>query len=292
MIKSMTGYGREQAVINSREILVEIRSVNHRFYELSARIPRAYGYLEDKIKTLLQGQISRGKIEFSVSINNLDNKDALIKINDSIANGYISALRNANAELNLNDDITLSSLTRFPDIFTVQKINDDEDEIWECVKSVAQPALEKFISMREREGNRLKLDISDKLTSISDMISVIEKASPILTDNYRSRLYSKLCDVLGDSNIDEQRILTEAAIFAEKTSVDEETVRLRSHVDQFYDLLDSNAQIGRKLDFLIQEMNREVNTIGSKIQDIEITKVVVSLKSELEKIREQIQNIE
>lgn len=292
MVRSMTGYGRDQKVISGRDILVEIRSVNHRFYEFSSRIPRAYGYLEEKIKTALQDKISRGKVEVSVLINNLEGKDSLIKVNKSIALGYISALREVNDELNLVDDLKLSEIIRFPDIFNIQKVTDDEEEIWDSVRQIVMSALEKFIEMRETEGERLKEDVLLHLNKIEEMVAIIEKASPVLTENYRNRLYNKICDILHDNNIDEQRILTEAAIFSEKTAVDEETVRLHSHVEQFRNLMDTDTQVGRKLDFLMQEMNREINTIGSKIQDMEITKIVVNLKSELEKIREQIQNIE
>lgn len=292
MVRSMTGYGRDQKVINGRDILVEIRSVNHRFYEFSSRIPRAYGYLEEKIKTALQDKVSRGKVEVSVMINNLEGKDSLIKVNKSIALGYISALREANDELNLVDDLKLSEIIRFPDIFNIQKVNDDEEEIWDSVRQIVMSALGKFIEMRETEGERLKEDVLQHLSNIEEMVAIIEKASPVLTESYRKRLYNRICDILNDSNIDEQRILTEAAIYSEKTAVDEETVRLHSHVEQFRNLINVDTQVGRKLDFLMQEMNREINTIGSKIQDMEITKIVVNLKSELEKIREQIQNIE
>ncbi|NLK70446.1 MAG: YicC family protein [Clostridiales bacterium] len=292
MVRSMTGYGRAQEVINGRDILVEIRSVNHRFYEFSSRTPRAYGYLEEKIKSTLQGRISRGKVEVSVLINNLEGKDSLIKVNKPAALGYITALREANEELNLVDDLKLSEIIRFPDIFNVQKVNEDEEEIWDSVKPIVMSALDKFIEMRETEGKKLKEDVLHHLNNVEGMVTIIEKAAPVLTENYRNRLYNKICDILQDTNIDEQRILTEVAIYSEKTSVDEETVRLHSHIEQFRGLMDVDTQVGRKLDFLMQEMNREINTIGSKIQDMEITKVVINLKSELEKIREQIQNIE
>ena len=292
MIKSMTGYGRNQKVINDRDILVEIRSVNHRYYEFTSRIPRAYGYLDDKLKSYVQGKISRGKVEVSVSIFNIEGKDALIEVNHSTAQGYINALRSANKELNLIDDLTLSQLVRFSDIFNVRKAVEDEDEIWNDVKSVADTAIDNFISMRETEGKKMKEDILSRLSYISELVEKVEGKSPVVTNNYRQRLYSKLCEVLNDNNIDEQRILTEAAIFSEKVAVDEETVRLKSHIHQFTDLMNIDEPVGRKLDFLIQEFNRESNTIGSKAQDIEITKIVVELKSEIEKIREQIQNIE
>jgi len=292
MLKSMTGYGREQRLVGSREILVEIRSVNHRYYEFNSRTPRAYGYLEEKLKSFLNGKISRGKVEVNVSIFNQEGADACIEVNKTIVNGYINALREANESLNLEDDITLSQIMRFPDVFTVKKVTEDEEEIWEAVKSVAETALEKFVSMRETEGVKMKEDVSSRLDFIESVVGEIEKRSPQVTEAYRIRLYNKLQDILGDKNIDETRIITEAAIFSEKTAVDEETVRMRSHIEQFRRLLETDEPVGKKLDFLVQEMNREVNTTGSKCQDHTITQFVVNLKSEIEKIREQIQNIE
>lgn len=292
LIKSMTGYGRAQQVIDGRDILVEIRSVNHRYFEFSSRIPRAYGYLDEKLKSFLQGKVCRGKVEAAVTINNIEGKDALIQVNKSIARGYIDALREANEELQLRDDLTLSNLLRFPDTFNIQKTVDDEEEIWNAVSSVAAEALEKFIAMREAEGARLKNDVLTRSGFILENVSRVETLSPETVENYRNRLYQKLKEVLESTEVDMQRIVTEAAIFADKVAVDEETVRLRSHISQLEGLLESDEAIGRKLDFIVQEMNREVNTIGSKCQDVNITKIVVEMKSEIEKIREQIQNIE
>lgn len=292
MIRSMTGYGRSQRTLDGRDILVEIRSVNHRYFEFSARVPRAYGYLEEKLKSFLQGKVSRGKVEVSVSIFNIEGKDASIEVNRSIAGGYIDALRCANETLGLDDDLKLSNLIRLPDIFNVVKNTEDEEIIWNDVKIAAEEALNNFVSMREAEGLKMREDIEMRLGLIGRLVNTVEERSPEITEAYRQRLYGKLCEVLGDKKIDEQRILTEAAIFSEKTAVDEETVRLKSHIQQFRSLLDIDEPVGRKLDFLIQEFNRESNTIGSKAQDVGITKIVVELKSEIEKIREQIQNIE
>lgn len=292
MIRSMTGYGRSQQTIDGREILVEIKSVNHRYFEFSARVPRAYGYLEEKLKSFLQGKVSRGKVEVGVSIFNIEGKDASIEVNRSIAQGYVDALRSANETLGLEDDLKLSNLIRLPDIFNVIKNTEDEEVIWNDVKIAAEEALNSFVAMREAEGRKMREDIESRLESISRMVERVEERSPMVTEAYRQRLYNKLCEVLNDKKIDEQRILTEAAIFSEKTAVDEETVRLKSHIHQFKELLESGDAVGRKLDFLIQEFNRESNTIGSKAQDVEIIKIVVELKSEIEKIREQIQNIE
>lgn len=292
LIKSMTGYGRAQQVIDGRDILVEIRSVNHRYFEFSSRIPRAYGYLDEKLKSFLQGKVCRGKVEAAVTINNIEGKDALIQVNKSIARGYIDALREANEELQLRDDLTLSNLLRFPDTFNIQKTVDDEEEIWNAVSTVAAEALEKFIAMREAEGARLKNDVLTRSGFILENVSRVETLSPETVENYRNRLYQKLKEVLESTEVDMQRIVTEAAIFADKVAVDEETVRLRSHISQLEGLLESDEAIGRKLDFIVQEMNREANTIGSKCQNLSIGQTVVDIKSEIEKIREQIQNIE
>lgn len=292
MIKSMTGFGRCLETVGGKDILVEIKSVNHRYYEFSARVPRAYGYLEEKLKGFLQGRISRGKVEVGVTVYNASAENESIEVNRDVAKQYISALRSANEELGLTDDLTLSKLMRLPDIFNVRKAEDDEDAVWESVKTVAGKALDNFIAMREAEGKKMRDDVLSRLEYITELVGKIEQKSPETTEKYRKRLYDKLIDILNDKNIDEQRIVTEAAIFSEKTAVDEETVRLRSHIHQCRELLDSDEAVGRKLDFLIQEFNREANTIGSKAQDIEITKIVVELKSEIEKIREQIQNIE
>ncbi|MBR5372115.1 MAG: YicC family protein [Oscillospiraceae bacterium] len=292
MPKSMTGYGRAQLLKDGRDILVEIRAVNHRYYEFSARLPRTCMYLEEKLKTLLNGKIARGKTEVSVTITRPDGKDAEVAVNRSIAEGYINALRALNSDVGLADDLTLSSLLRLPDIFTVTKAQDDEQEVWAAVSEAAEQALASFVTMREGEGERLAEDLRGKLDGLEAMLLQVESIEPSVAEHYRERLYAKLTELLADTNIDEQRILTETAVFAEKTAIDEETVRLHSHLTQFRELLVSAEPIGRKLDFLVQEMNREVNTIGSKAQDLGITKLVVDMKSEIEKIREQIQNIE
>lgn len=288
----MTGFGRAQEVINNREILVEIKAVNHRYYEFYSRVPRAYGYLDEKLKGFLNGKVSRGKVEVSVSIVNQEGTDAAIEVNRSIASGYVNALKRANEELKLDDDLSLSSIMRLPDIFNVVKTLEDEEGIWADVKKVAGSALDKFIEMRQTEGVKMHDDISLRLDYIEKVVGKIEKRSPEVVNAYRERLYSRLNEILSDRNIDDSRVLTEACIFSEKIAVDEETVRLRSHISQYRSLLESDEPVGRKLDFLTQELNREVNTIGSKGQDLETTQMVVDLKSEIEKIREQVQNIE
>ncbi|MBQ1339023.1 MAG: YicC family protein [Ruminococcus sp.] len=292
MLRSMTGYGRSQKILHGRDITVEIRSVNHRYYEYSSRIPRTYSYIDDKLKTLLKSGISRGKVEVAVTINNIESKDTEIALNKGVAEGYVRALRSVADELQLKDDLSLSKLIKLPDVFCVQKTPDNEEEIWNDVAETASEALDKFVSMRELEGERLKSDILAKADLILTKVGMIEELSPQTVENYRNRLYQKLQEVLEGKDIDEQRIITEAALFSEKIAVDEETVRLRSHISQLKTMLDSDETIGRKLDFIVQEMNRETNTIGSKAQDISITRIVVDVKAEIEKIREQIQNIE
>lgn len=298
MPKSMTGYGRAQMLENGRDVLVEIRAVNHRYYEFSARLPRTCMYLEEKLKAFLNGKIARGKVEVSVTITRPDGKDALIAVNRSVAEGYVHALRQLNAEKGeegkewLEDDIRLSTLLRLPDVFTVTKAQEDENVIWQQVAQVTENALDGFLSMRRCEGERLAEDLLAKLDGLEQMLAQIESIAPGVAESYRERLFAKLTELMKDTNIDQQRVLTEAAIFAEKTAIDEETVRLHSHIAQFRGLLAEDAPVGRKLDFLVQEMNREVNTIGSKAQELSITRLVVDMKSEIEKIREQIQNIE
>jgi uncharacterized protein (TIGR00255 family) len=288
----MTGYGRAEKILHGRDITVEIRAVNHRYYEYSSRIPRAYGYIDEKLKAMLKNNISRGKIEVAVTINNIEGRDSVICINKGAAEGYINALRSVSSELGLADDLSLSNLIKLPDIFNVQKAPDDEEEIWLDVKETASETLENFLSMRTTEGERLKNDVVARAESIKEMVGKVEELAPLTVENYRNRLFSKLSEVLKDNNIDEQRILTEAAIFAEKIAVDEETVRLRSHISQLESMLESDEAVGRRLDFIVQEMNRETNTIGSKAQDVNIARIVIDIKAEIEKIREQIQNIE
>ncbi len=288
----MTGYGRAQKILNGRDILVEIRSVNHRYYEYSSRIPRTYSYIDEKMKTLLKTSVSRGKVEVSVTINNIEAKESEISINKAVAEGYINALRSVSDELGLKDDLVLSKLIKLPEIFVVQKAPDNQEQIWADIAEVADESLSKFVEMRSTEGEKLKNDIIAKADFILNMVAQVEELSPQTVENYRNRLYQKLSEILENKDIDEQRILTESAVFAEKIAVDEETVRLRSHISQLKNMFDSDDPIGRKLDFIVQEMNREVNTIGSKAQDLNITKIVVDMKAEIEKIREQIQNIE
>lgn len=292
MIKSMTGYGRAEGTLDGRYIIVEIKSVNHRYFEFNSKITRGYSFLDEKLKTLLQQGISRGKVDVFVSVETLEDADAQVLVNHSVAAGYLNALKELRDKYDLRDDITVMGLARYSDIFTVHRTPEDEDQTWECVSQVTRQAMEQLLQMREREGARLKEDLLARAGAILSLVQAVEERSPVTVQEYQQKLLARLQDVLHDSNIDEQRILTEAAIFADKVAVAEETVRLRSHFDQLHLMLETSEAIGRKLDFLVQEMNREANTIGSKASDSQIAYMVVNMKAEIEKIREQIQNIE
>lgn len=292
MIKSMTGYGRAEGTLDGRYIIVEIKSVNHRYFELNSKITRGYSFLEEKLKTLLQREISRGKLDVFVSVETLQDADAQILVNHSMAAGYLNALKELRDTYQLRDDISVMGLARYSDIFTVHRTPEDEEQIWEDVSQIAHQAAGQLVQMREREGARLKEDIRSRADTILSLVQAVEERSPVTVQEYQQKLLVRLQDLLQDRNIEEQRVLTEAAIFADKVAVAEETVRLRSHFDQLQLMLESSEAIGRKLDFLVQEMNREANTIGSKASDSQIAYLVVNMKAEIEKIREQIQNIE
>lgn len=294
MIRSMTGFGRSQATVGSMNITVEIKSVNHRYFEFNSRVPRNYGFLEERLKSYVNSLVSRGKVECYVSVENLEDDDVEILVNHSLASAYLEALNDLSDryDLTLRDELAMSSLTRYNDIFTVHKKEADEEKIWEAVKSVAETAVSKFISMREAEGEKLKNDVLLRAGLILEKVALIEQRSPETVKEYNNKLLARINEFLGDVQLDEQRLLTECAIFADKIAVAEETVRLRSHIDQLEKFMSSDEAIGRKIDFLVQEMNREANTIGSKAQDVEIARNVIDIKAEIEKIREQIQNIE
>ena len=292
MVKSMTGYGRCEETVGGRRITVELKSVNHKYFEFSPRVTRGYGFLEDKLKTYVQSRVARGKIDLFLSIETLEDADVIVSVNHSLAAGYIAALREITERYKLPDTVTVNSLSRYSDIFSVHKAPEDEEAIWAAVKTVLEKAVDAFIAMRETEGRRLYDDVMSRDAVILELVGKIEARSPETVKEYRERLEAKLREVLSDTTIDEQRILTEAAIFADKVAVAEETVRLRSHFEQLKALLNAEEPSGRKMDFLVQEMNRETNTIGSKASDSQIAYMVVDIKAEIEKIREQIQNIE
>ena len=292
MVKSMTGYGRCEETVGGRRITVELKSVNHKYFEFSPRVTRGYGFLEDKLKTYVQSRVARGKLDLFLSIETLEDADVIVSVNHSLAAGYIAALREITERYKLPDTVTVNSLSRYSDIFSVHKAPEDEEAIWAAVKTVLEKAVDAFIAMRETEGRRLYDDVMSRAAVILELVGKIEARSPETVKEYRERLEAKLREVLSDTTIDEQRILTEAAIFADKVAVAEETVRLRSHFEQLKALLNAEEPSGRKMDFLVQEMNRETNTIGSKASDSQIAYMVVDIKAEIEKIREQIQNIE
>ncbi len=292
MIKSMTGYGRSQQLAEGMNITVEIKSVNHRYFEFSSRLPRNYGFLDEKLKSFFNGKLTRGKMECYVQIEAVEEPDTIISLNHSLVKGYLDAYKELAETYGLENNVKVSDISRVSDIFSVRKQAADEDKIWAAVQIVAEAALDGFISMREREGARLKADVLSRLDEIISNVEFIEERSPQTVAEYNEKLLGRLKELLGETHIDEQRILTEAAIFADKIAVAEETVRLRSHISQLRSFLDQSDAVGKKMDFLVQELNREANTIGSKAQDVEIARRVVSIKAEIEKIREQIQNIE
>lgn len=297
MVKSMTGYGRGEATAEGRHVLFEIKSVNHKFFECNVKLPRAYLFLEDKLRTYVQGRVSRGKVDLFLQVETLEEPEVRVTVNHSLADAYVSAFQELKERYALSDNLSLSHLLRCPDLLVVEKAPEDEDGLWQVVLQAAEPAVTSFLQMRETEGARLSEDLLEKIARIEAMVAQIEEITPETVAEYRERLYAKIQELLGDRSIDEQRVLTEVAVFADKVAVDEETVRLNSHIQQLREFLTGGGQtdgqpIGRKLDFLIQEMNREANTIGSKSVNSKIAYIVVDLKSEIEKIREQVQNIE
>jgi len=288
----MTGYGRGEGMVGTRHIVFELKSVNHKFFEVNPRITRGYLFLEDKLKTYLHSRIARGKVDMFLQIENLGEAAVEVEVNHSLAAGYYNALLELQKRYQLPDRPSLALLSRYPDIFSVHRTPEDEEAVWQDVLEIIAPAVDSFQRMREAEGARLKTDIMDKAGRILSMVDQVEQLAPGTVAEYRARLQAKIQELLGDSRFDEQRVLTEVAVFADKVAVDEETVRLRSHFAQLEKLVESDEPVGRKIDFLVQEMNREANTIGSKSQNTAIAHLVVDIKSEIEKIREQIQNIE
>lgn len=292
MIRSMTGFGRGENSAEDRRFSVEIKSVNHRYNDISIKLPRTINYLEDKIRKFASKQIFRGKTDIYINYEALSADDVCIKFNESLAESYIKKLEYLQETYGLKGNDTLSLVAKFPDVFTIEKVQDDEDLIWDILYPALNDAVQKFISMRETEGIALKLDILKKADVIKKHVLGIKERSPIVVLEYKSKLEQRLIELLGNVEIDEQRIATEAAVFADRGCVDEEVTRLESHLNQLASILNAGESVGRKLDFLVQEMNREANTIASKANDIEITRLTIELKSEIEKIREQIQNIE
>lgn len=292
MIKSMTGFGRAVKEMDGYVISVELKSVNHRYFEFSSRIPRQYGFIDDKIKSFVNAQVARGKVDCFITIEALNTEAAQVAVNHTLAAAYVQALDNLADTYDLKKDFGASAVSRFPDVLVVKKAEEDEEKIWSYVKTVAEEAVEKFIAMRAVEGAKMKDDISSRAALILNYVSFIEERSPQTVKEYNEKLAERVHELIGDVTVDEARLLQETAIYADKVAVAEETVRLRSHIEQLNRFLESEEAIGRKMDFLVQEINRETNTIGSKANDVEIAAKVIDIKAEVEKIREQIQNIE
>ena len=292
MIKSMTGFGSAKGTVEGIEVTVELKSVNNKFLDTTVKLPRSFIFVEETIKSAVQKHISRGKVDVFVTVDTSMADDMVVRVNEPLLKGYIDAINGISEKFGLQNDMTAMSVSRYPDVLSVEKKELDAEAVSEGISAIAEQALCDFDSMRIREGQKLHEDVLSKLATIEKLVSKVEETSPETVAAYRDRLLQKMNEALGASGFDETRIITEAALFADKVATDEETVRLRSHMEQLRIMLDTGSPIGRKIDFLIQEFNREANTIGSKCQNKNISYVVVELKSEIEKIREQIQNIE
>ena len=292
MVKSMTGYGRAVETVNGREFTVEIRSVNNRYLDCTVKLPRSFSFAEEAVKAAVKAAVSRGKVDVYISVRSETEADVQVTLNKPVLEGYLAAMRQMVSEYGVKDDISVSTLSRMSDVFVVDKPKADEDQLKADLLSVVDKALLAYDAMRVTEGLALENDLRSRANTILELVAQVEGLNPKTVSDYRKRLEEKMREVLENKSIDESRILTEAAIFADKVAVDEETVRLRSHLEQMDTMLSGNGGIGRKLDFLLQEMNREANTIGSKCTDVELARIVVDIKAELEKIREQTQNIE
>ena len=292
LIKSMTGYGRAVETVNGREFTVELRSVNNRYLDCSVRLPRMLSFAEDAVKQAVKASVSRGKVDVFISVRSEAGDEVVVNLNKAVLEGYLTAMRQMVTDYGVQDDISVSAVSRLPEVFSVEKPQVDEEQLQKDLLSVVAKALEGYDAMRCAEGAALDKDLRSRGETILTLVAQVEQGNGQTVTDYRARLEAKLKEVLAHTAIDESRILTEAAIFADKVAVDEETVRLRSHLQQMSSMLTGGGAIGRKLDFLLQEMNREANTIGSKCTDVRLARVVVDIKAELEKIREQTQNIE
>lgn len=292
MIKSMTGYGRQKGENERREVQVEIKSVNHRYLDLNVKVPRIYSFLEEPIKTAVSAAVARGKVDIYLSITAKEGGDAKVSPNLALAGEYLRALEQVRDTYSLKDDISVMELAHMPDLLTVAREEPDAEEVKTQALEVLGRALEEYNAMRRTEGERLCEDIARRGQEIGKMVDQVEQRSPQSVEEYRQKIAQRMTEILGDSDIAEQRILAEAALFADKVSVTEEVVRLRSHLSQLQKMVQGDAPVGRKLDFLVQELNREANTIGSKANDYELAQIVIEIKAEIEKIREQIQNLE
>jgi len=292
MIKSMTGYGGAKGVCEGLGITIELKSVNNRYLDCSVRLPRNFLFCEETIKSLVGEHISRGKVDVFVTVDSTGAEDIVVTVNEALARGYLEAFSAIAEKFSLPGEVTSVTVAKMPDVLSVEKKEADKDALSAGISAIMSEALAVYDDMRAREGAKLHEDVAARLVTIENLVSEVEEKSPQTVEAYRERLYKKMNEVLSGATVDEQRILTEAAIFADKVAVDEETVRLRSHISQMREMLAGGSPIGRKMDFLIQEFNREANTIGSKCTNSDISKIVIEIKSEIEKIREQIQNIE
>ena len=292
LIKSMTGYGRAVETVNGREFTVELRSVNNRYLDCTVKLPRSVSIAEEAVKQAVKSSVSRGKVDVFITIRSEGAADTTITLNKAVLEGYLNAMHQMVDEFGVKDDISVSAVSRLPEVFSVEKPEVDEEALKADLLGVVGKALEAYDAMRVKEGQALDADLRSRGQTILDLVAQVEAGNAQTVIDYRTRLENKLKEVLANTAIDESRILTEAAIFADKVAVDEETVRLRSHLDQMNAMLTAGGAVGRKLDFLLQEMNREANTIGSKCTDVRLARIVVDIKAELEKIREQTQNIE
>ncbi|MER2081305.1 MAG: YicC/YloC family endoribonuclease [Ruminococcus sp.] len=294
MVKSMTGFGRCEEIVNGREITVELKSVNHRYFEFNCRTPRGFSFLDDKLKSFVNARVARGKIDMYVTVGAAEDTATEVEINHQLVSGYLNAMKEISEKYGIPNDVSVVSLSRFPDVFTVRKAAEDEEQLTADVLSVADKALASFLAMRGQEGEKLRADILSRAETILSIVEEIEERSPQTVREYEERLLERIRLTLDSFSveIDEQRVLTEVAVFADKVAVAEETVRLRSHFEQLQSFLRLEEPVGRKIDFIIQEMNREANTIGSKVQDAVLAHKVVAIKGEIEKIREQVQNLE
>ena len=292
MIRSMTGYGGAKGTVQGLELSIELKSVNNRFLDTSVRLPRTYLFAEEAVKAAVQRHISRGKVDVFVTVESAGTQDVVVKVNEPLLRGYLAALQQVSVICGVPNDATAMSLSRMPDVLTVEKAETDQDAVAAAITEVLEQALGEYDAMREREGEKLREDIASRVDTIERLVTRVEEESRRTVADYKARLEQKMREVLETAGIEESRILTEAAIFADKVAVDEETVRLRSHMAQMREMLAGDKPVGRKLDFLVQEMNREANTLGSKCQNADIAHVVVDIKAEIEKIREQVQNIE
>lgn len=292
MIKSMTGFGRSEIVSETKKCTVEIKSVNHRYFDLNIKMPKKLNFFESSIRNLLKEYIQRGKVDLFITYEDFSEKTVNVKYNKDVAAEYLEYLKEMSETFGLENDIRVSTLSRYPEVFTMDEASVDEDEIWNVLEKALRQAAESFVQTRITEGENLKNDMIDKLNGMLGKVDFIAERSPVIIAEYRKKLEDKVKELLGDSTIDENRILTEVTIFADKSCVDEELVRLKSHIQATLDALTEGGSVGRKLDFIAQEMNREANTTLSKSTDLEISNVAIDLKTEIEKIREQVQNIE